>query len=311
MAKFEAYSWPACCWTNTGRRSRLRSGGSHNCGVSSAGSIPWAVRRPGPSGSRRRRYGPHSPTARAQTATGRRPQSVSSFTRLRSTQQHVGGPAEHGEHTASTGRSAFGRLAEAHRAHPVVAELGRHGIGTEVSRLEHADLSTSQSPRVGDLEHGGVAKGGRPALLGPAPDRHHVVVGRVEERLEFHPRQGTTGGPAPRTRWRGWPCSRAYRSGSAPCRTGSGTRAPSHRRGRTRSRRRRPPPSGSCGSSNGPDCHHAGHGSRPRGARAATARPHRRVQTEPAHDTLARNDGPLVQTARQLLVTPPLEHGLE
>ena len=47
--------------------------------------------------------------------------------------EHFGGLAEHGEHTAPTGRSAFRCLVPPHPADATVAEIGRHGPGSTPS----------------------------------------------------------------------------------------------------------------------------------------------------------------------------------
>src|ERR1019366_2456112 len=90
---------------------------------------------------------------------------------------------------APPGRAALGRLAPPDLTDPIGTELRCAWVGPEVVGLEHADLSAPEPPPIGDLEHGGVPEGRRPALLRPGPDGLDVVVGGVEQCLELHPGQ--------------------------------------------------------------------------------------------------------------------------
>ena len=104
--------------------------------------------------------------------------------------QYLGRPVEHGEHTSPSGRAALGRLAPPDLAHPDRRRTpGRSGLELKSLVSSIADLPPAESPPIGDLQHGGVPEGRRPALLGPGTDGVHIIVGRVEEGLELHPGQ--------------------------------------------------------------------------------------------------------------------------
>ena len=125
---------------------------------------------------------------------------------------------------------------------------------------------------------------------------------RVSERRAGRPSYSLRAGPG----------SRPGRSALVPSRTGPCTIAPSHRRGRTRSHRRRRRPAGSCGWSNGPVLRRrAVRPPRTRGARAATATATPGVQAEPAHQAFTGLDRRFVETPRQLLIAPSGQHRLE
>jgi hypothetical protein len=67
----------------------------------------------------------------------------------------------------------------------VLAELVGVWVGAEVGDVEHAGFVASQPTPVGDLEQGGVAEGGQPALAPGRTDPGDLVVGVVEEGLQL------------------------------------------------------------------------------------------------------------------------------
>jgi len=90
-----------------------------------------------------------------------------------------------GEHAAAFGQGALHGLAVADVADPVLAELVGVWVGAEVGDVEHAGFVASQPTPVGDLEQGGVAEGGQPALAPGRTDPGDLVVGVVEEGLQL------------------------------------------------------------------------------------------------------------------------------
>src|SRR5258708_29041477 len=92
-------------------------------------------------------------------------------------------------------RRALAGLAEPHVTHAVLAELRSLGISAEVRHIEHPGLVAPQPEAVGDLEQGGVPERRPPALPPRRPDRLHLPVRVVEERLQLI--EG--GGPLGRT----------------------------------------------------------------------------------------------------------------
>jgi hypothetical protein len=190
-----------------------------------------------------------------------------------------------------------------------VAKLGRHGIETEVGRLEHADLLSPQPPGVGDLEHGGVTKRGGPPLL--APHRFDVVVGRVEERLEFDSRQGSTSGPT-------LVLAGVHSHVLGPTDLAGHRAEPGHTR--------RAPAIGRVAYEVTERAHRLIAADRRMGQLVLypqfadpslevpgqpLPRPHCGVEAEPAHEALSGRDGVLVQKTRPLLIAPTLKHRLE
>lgn len=91
-------------------------------------------------------------------------------------------------------RAALRRLAITNAKDTEAAELRCLGVGAEITDVEHRCLPAPETPRVGDLEQGGVAKGRQPSFVALGAGRRDAPIGEVEELLQFGLGEGALGG---------------------------------------------------------------------------------------------------------------------
>lgn len=220
-------------------------------------------------------------------------------------------PGHDGEHPSSLGRRSLGGLGVTHMAHPIGAELWCLGVGGEVVALQHHQLVSTKPPAVGDFQHGGVSKGRHPALALGRPDVFHPLIGGVEEVLAFASGERTPGGAAlvvTGVDGQVGPGEDLCRMGADPSLALAGPAI-----GGVTNKGQEGPEGQLVGADGGRSgslgaklaCPGLGL------ARGPVPGVVPGVGLEAAHDASPGVDGGEVQVARQLLVTPTVEHGLE